>query len=461
MDTRTVEFIRALRAAGVHISISETQDALNAMDIVGIGDRTEFYNSLKATLVKEHNDGEIFQFFFPLFFENNAPPMWDVQQELDPDQQDLLQRALEALMQENPQALQDLLDQLMQGQQLSQDELDQLAQMSGMENASQMYQQNYFSRQMQRRLGMSEMRDMIEQLLEMLAEMGMDDETLDQLREMLAANMDALREQISDYAGAQIAQQMAEQERPPKRDVQDMHFQHLSGEDADTVRDEMRRLAARLRSSASLRQKRAKTGQLDPKRTIRANLKYGGIPLELQHRTRHVKPRLAVICDLSGSMRHMSEFMLTLTYMLQDLVTRTRSFIFIEDMVEVTHHFKSLQPQQAVEKVLVENPRGYYTTDLGHSLGTFSRDFMDAVDTRTTVILVGDGRNNYLNPRLDIAETLKHRARRLIWFCPEPESIWGSGDSDMHRYAAVASNVYLVRNLRELGQSIDQILVDG
>ena len=114
MDTRTVEFIRALRAAGVRISISETQDALNAMNIVGILDRSEFYNSLKATLVKEHNDGEIFEFFFPLFFENNAPPMWDIQQELDPDQQDLLQRALEALMQENPQALQDFLDQLMQ-----------------------------------------------------------------------------------------------------------------------------------------------------------------------------------------------------------------------------------------------------------------------------------------------------------------------------------------------------------
>lgn len=461
MDKRTVEFIRALRAAGVRISIAETQDALNAVGIVGIQDRSEFYNSLKATLVKEHDGAEIFEFFFPLFFERNAPPMWDVNQELDPDQQDLLRRALEALMQDNPQALQDLLQQLMDGQQLDQSQLDEMAQMSGMENASQMYQKNYFSRQMQRRLGMGEMRDMIDQLMEMLAEMDMDEETLDQLRQMLAENMDALRDQIGDYAGAQIAQEMAEQERPPQRDVQDMHFQHLSGEDAEAVRDEMRRLAARLRSSASLRQKRAKTGQLDPKRTIRANLKYGGIPLELQHRTKHVKPRLAVICDLSGSMRHMSEFMLTLTYMLQDLVTRTRSFVFIEDMVEVTHHFKSLQPKQAVEKVLSENPRGYYTTDLGHSLGTFSRDYMDAVDTRTTLIMVGDGRNNYLNPRLDVAENLERRARRLIWFCPEPESIWGSGDSDMHRYAAVASNVYLVRNLRELAQSIDQILVDG
>jgi hypothetical protein len=459
MDKRTVEFIRALRAAGVRISLAETQDALYAVDKVGIKNRQEFQASLRATLVKERKHTQIFDFFFPLFFDNNTPPMNNIQQELTPEQKELLRQALQSLM-GSPQALRDLLQQLMQGQPLSQEQLQQLAQQTGLQNADQMYQQRYFSRQMERQLSMQELQDMIEQLLEELAEMGMSEEALDELRQMLRENMDALREQMNNYAGQQIAQQMAEQERPPQRDVQDMHFQHLSQEDADLVRDEMRRLAARLRSSASLRQKRAKTGQLDPKRTIRANLKYGGVPLELQHRHRHVKPRLVIICDLSGSMRHMSEFILTLTYMLQDLVARTRSFVFIEDMADVTHHFNELQPQEAVEKVLIENPRGYYTTDLGHSLETFFDDFMDAVDTRTTVILVGDGRNNFLNPRLDLAEQLERRARRLIWFCPEPEHLWGTGDSDMHRYAAVATHVHLVRNLRELGHAIDQILVD-
>jgi uncharacterized protein with von Willebrand factor type A (vWA) domain len=460
MDKRTVEFIRALRAAGVRISLAETQDALNAVDLVGIQDRSEFRSTLLATLVKEHKDSPVFDYFFPLFFENNAPPMWDVTQELTPDQQDMLQQALQSMM-GDMDALRDMLEQLLQGQQLSQDQLDQLAEQAGMQNAMEMYQQRYYSRQMQRQMGMQELRDLIEQLLEQLAEMGMSQEALDELRGMLEENMDALREQINDFAGAQIAQQMAERERPPRRNVEDLHFQHLTKEDADAVRDEMRRLAARLRSRASLRQKRAKTGQLDPKKTIRANLKYGGVPLELRHRHRHVKPKLAVICDLSGSMRHMSEFILTLTYMLQDLVAKTRSFVFIEDMVEVTHHFNALQPRQAVEKVLIENPRGYYTTDLGNSLMTFTNHNMDAVDTRTTLILVGDGRNNFLNPRLELAEQLERRARRLIWFCPEPEHLWGTGDSDMHLYAPVASNVFLVRNLRELGEAIDNILVDG
>jgi uncharacterized protein with von Willebrand factor type A (vWA) domain len=160
-------------------------------------------------------------------------------------------------------------------------------------------------------------------------------------------------------------------------------------------------------------------------------------------------------------MRYMSEFALTLTYMLQDVVAKARSFIFIGDMVEVTNYFKGYEPREAVEKVLRDNPRGHYNTDLGGSLATFESDFLDAVDSKTTILLVGDGRNNYNDPRLDIAQMLQRRARRTLWFCPEPEHYWGTGDSDMHRYAPLADNVLLVRNLRELGAAVDSILSDG
>ncbi len=461
MDRRTVEFIRALRAAGVRISLAESQDALRAMEMVGVGDRGHFHAMLRSTLVKEQKDQKVFEFFFPLFFESNAPPMWDVTQELTPEQQQMLQQTLQTLMGDQ-QALQDLLDQLMQGQQFTREQLEWMAQQAGIGNAQHMYQQRYFSRQLERMLGMQAARELIEELLEALRGMGMSEESLEELREMLEENMGALRQQINNFVGSSIAQNLAEQEpNEPVRDVEDLPFQQLSPEDAERIRDEMRRLAARLRSRASLRQKRAKTGQIDPKSTIRANLKYGGVPMELRHRTRHVKPRLVVICDLSGSMRYMSEFMLTLTYMLQDLVAKARSFIFIENMVEVTDHFKVNRPDVAVDKVLRENPRGYYTTDLGYSLATFFNEMLDSVDSKTSVIIVGDGRNNHNDPRLDLAEQLARRGRRCIWFCPEPQHMWGTGDSDLHRYAPLSDGVFLVRNLRELSIAVDNILADG
>jgi uncharacterized protein len=111
--------------------------------------------------------------------------------------------------------------------------------------------------------------------------------------------------------------------------------------------------------------------------------------------------------------------------------------------------------------VMMDNPPGHYNTDLGNSLNSFSRDHMGKIDHRTTVIILGDGRNNYNDPRLDIAGDMQRRAKRLFWFCPEPPSFWGTGDSDMHLYNTKAHGVHLVRTLRHLADAVDHILAEG
>ncbi len=241
----------------------------------------------------------------------------------------------------------------------------------------------------------------------------------------------------------------------------DVPFEHMGYQEADALRDELRRLAARLRSRASLRQKRAKAGDPDPRKTMRANMRYGGVPLEIKHKTRHKKPALLLICDVSTSMRYCAEFLLTLIYELQDQVAKTNSFIFIDDLTDISMVFTEGEPRDAVKKVLNENPPGYYNTDLGHSLDTLCHRHMGTIDHRTTVIILGDGRNNFNDPRLDLAETIQRRARRVIWFNPESQRQWGTGDSDMHLYAPLADGVYHVSNLRELADAVDHILTDG
>jgi uncharacterized protein with von Willebrand factor type A (vWA) domain len=86
---------------------------------------------------------------------------------------------------------------------------------------------------------------------------------------------------------------------------------------------------------------------------------------------------------------------------------------------------------------------------------------LSAVDGRTTVIIVGDGRNNYYDPRLDLVKDLQRRAKKLIWFTPESERIWGTGDSDMQHYAPLCDAVYPVRNLAQMSAAVDKILVDN
>lgn len=460
MEKRMVEFIRALRAAGIRISLAESQDALFGLDKVGVYDVDHFRSAVKATLVKEARDQEVFEYFFPLFFSSNTPPMTDIPDNLTPEEQSMLQQAMRSMMGQM-EALRELLQQMMDGNLFSDQQLQDMARQSGLAHGEDMYQRNWFERRMRQQAGLQQLQQMLEQLLEQLQEMGMSDEALENLAEMMQGNMDSLNEQLSNYVGATMAQQMAQQPSLPKPDLLDVPFSRLGEKDVDQIRDETRRLAARLRSRASLRQKRAKSGRPDPRRTMRANMRYGGTPIELKRKKKHVKPSLVVICDVSTSVRYCTEFLLTLIYELQDQVARTNSFIFISDLTDISMAFKEYEPQEAVNRVMNENPPGYYNTDLGNSLDTFNQEHMGLITTKTTVIVLGDGRNNYNNPRLDVVEDMQRKSRRFIWFCPEKESQWGTGDSDMHEYAPLADGVYYVNTLRDLANAVDRILSDG
>ena len=460
MDKRMIDFIRALRAAGVRISLAESQEALDGTGTVGIENPMYFKYTMKSTLVKEAKDQNIFEYFFPLFFASNQPPLQNIPENLSPDDQQMLEQALRSLAGMG-EALKDLMRQMLEGRAFSDEQMQQFGEQSGLDQGNEMYQRPWFERRMERAANLQQLRMSMEQLLEALEQMGMSDESLQELREMMEQSIEGMAEQLSQFTGTSMAEQMAQQEPQPKPDLMDIPFHRLGQHEIDQIRDEIRRLAAKLRSRASLRQKRAKAGQPDPRKTLRANMRYGGTPIELKHKTRHKKPALVVICDISTSVRYCTEFLLTLIYELQDQVARTDSFVFIGDLVNVTMAFKEHEPAEAVQRVLENNRPGYYNTDLGNSLNTFQQDYYGLLTGRTTVIILGDGRNNYNNPRLDIVSDMRRKARRLIWFCPEPRSQWGTGDSDMVEYAQQSDGVYTVNTLNDLANAVDQILTDG
>jgi uncharacterized protein with von Willebrand factor type A (vWA) domain len=103
-------------------------------------------------------------------------------------------------------------------------------------------------------------------------------------------------------------------------------------------------------------------------------------------------------------------------------------------------------------------PSGYYNTDLGSSLEDFVDHYMDSLNGGTTLILVGDGRDYFSDPRLDLFGQIARRSTRTIWLNPEPPSLWGTGNSDMQRYAPLCSRVLQVSNLSELATAVDNLL---
>lgn len=237
-----------------------------------------------------------------------------------------------------------------------------------------------------------------------------------------------------------------------------MPFNALSDRDMERLRKEVQRIAAALRTRISLRQKRSKSGQLDAKATIRANLKHGNVPIEIKHRENKLKPRLVVLCDISTSMRFCSELMLSLLYALQDQISKTYAYAFIDRLEYISPDFEDKDARKAVSKVLERMPSGYYNTDLGSSLYNFAHQYLDTIDSRTTFLIVGDGRNNYNDPRLDLFAMLARRSRRTIWLNPEALGLWGSGDSDMLKYAPNCDVILQANNLTQLTQAVDKLL---
>jgi uncharacterized protein with von Willebrand factor type A (vWA) domain len=456
MEERIVKFISALRAGGIRISLAESADAMNAIDHMGILDRETFRLSLRSTLVKDASGIPIFEELFPLFFDStNTPPLMNLAEDLSPEDARKLAEALRNFKDH----LREMLERLTRGEQLSQQEMEQLGQLVGLHQADDLRYREWMAQRMEQALRFREVQEALKDLMDMLSELGMDRERIEQMRQLLSANKQALEDQIRQFVGSKIAENMSN--RPPEDSIDGLlnrPLNSLSDRELDRLRKEVQRLAAALRTRAALRQKKAKSGALDAKSTIRANLKHGSVPFQIKQKDHTLKPKLVVICDISTSMRPISELMLSLLYAMQDQISKTHAFAFIDHLEYISPDFSIREAREAVGIVLERMPPGHYNTDLGYSLENFTDDFMSTVDSRATFIVVGDGRNNYNDPRLDLFRDIAHRSHRTIWLNPESPALWGTGDSDMLKYASICDSVFQAGTLAELTAAVDRLL---
>ncbi len=210
MEDRIIQFIAALRAGGVRVSLAESADAFMAVENLGVEEREAFRLSLRSTLVKDMDSLPTFDELFPLFFDTSAaPPMMDLTEDMTPEEAQMLAQALRMFNEK----LREMMERLLRGEELSEEELRQLGQMVGLNRQDDLRYQDWLAKRMQRALQFNEVRDAMSEMAEMLEQMGMNKQRLEQLREMIQANQEALAEQMRQYAGQRIAENMSEQ--PP------------------------------------------------------------------------------------------------------------------------------------------------------------------------------------------------------------------------------------------------------
>lgn len=272
------------------------------------------------------------------------------------------------------------------------------------------------------------------------------------LREALQPFLDHLPERLKGF----LEQLMASEAEIELRELEAAQAETVEEGDRAALEDSIRRLLRSLHGAPRPRRHTAAGGTIDGRLTMRRNMRYDGVPFRPVTVAKvEDRPRLLVLCDVSLSVRQTSRFMLHMVHSLQSVATKVRSFAFVGDLVEISDLFADHPVEEALSLVMSGLPEGGVLdvdadSDYGTAFEVFLEQHGSALNRRTTVIVLGDGRNNGNDPRLPVFEEIARRVRSVIWLTPEPTYSWGLGSCDLPLYAEACDRVQVVRGLNGL-----------
>lgn len=472
MQRKVIEFTNLLRKSGIRVSVSEEINAFEALDELSIDDRELFKNALRATMVKRGDEISTFDQLFDLYWSGFYDSLRDAFGEVNARMASM-NVDLDALMKQIAELLSQLdgefdlgeLAQALLTQNLSQLEsmIREAAEGAGTSNIENMLQVGFFSRRTTEGMGMEGAGRQLEDLAARLEEAGMSAEQIQALRELIGAMMESLRKAVRSFTERELQTQNHDYMEKFRREMlTEKSFYHLTEEEIARMREVVHRLAQRIKNILSIRRRREKKGKLDLHSTLRRNMATGGMPFNVIYKHRRKdRPKLVILCDVSSSVANVSRFMLQFMYSLQEAFTRIRCFVFVSDLGEVTPVFKDADVSSAIENALdgggVINV--YTRSNFGLAFHIFWRDYLSAIDKRTTVLILGDARNNYNDDRAWCLRDIQSKAKNVVWLNPESPSAWGFGDSVMNRYLPYTDVAEECRNLRQLAKVVDSIIL--
>jgi uncharacterized protein with von Willebrand factor type A (vWA) domain len=451
---REIAFLDALRNAGLTVSLAEVLDSTRAMGAIDLLDREALRAAFAACVLKRPAHRTTFDVLFDLWF---PPVMGDPTVAEDDDDSpaaegpadpDAYREALKHLLLDGDEdAMRRFARQVVQG-------LGRADTAPG--------RQSWFSYRVLRQLSPETlMASLLEALLKGQDRGGLAEkvarqtiqERIKQFQEMVEAEV---RRRLAEDRGAEQISKSAVQPLAEQVD-----FLRASRNDMAELRRQVFPLARRLATRLTARRRLGKTGKLDFRRTVRASLGTGGVPIVTHHKPHKPhKPELVVLCDVSGSVAGFAHFTLMLAYALREQFTKVRAFAFIDTCDEVTRFFTpGGDVADALQRMSSEAKLVWFDghSDYGNSIEKFAEEFPDAVGPKTSLLILGDARNNYRATGAQTLKQLVQRARHAYWLNPEPQAYWGSGDSATAAYADLIEMVE-VRNAVQLEDFVQRIL---
>jgi uncharacterized protein with von Willebrand factor type A (vWA) domain len=469
VQKKIIEFTNLLRKSGVRVSVAETIDAFASIDELSLDDRELFRDALRTSMVKRGDDIPTYDRLFDLYWSGFHDVLRDqlgeavgsMGEDFDLDQ---LLEALRQMLENMDLDLSDLVKAMLS---MDANQLEQLIRQSGneagLERIQNMLQIGFFSRRMLEQMDLEGAGADLGDLIEQLREAGMSEEELQKLQDLMNAVQEALRRSVRRYAEQELDKQNHDYlERFRRESLQEKSFYNLTEEDIRRMREVVARLAQKLKNIISMRRRRERKGKFDLKTTMRRNMAHGGIPFELvfRHRRRD-RPKVIVVCDISSSVANVCRFMLQFVYSLQEAFTKIRSFVFVAELGEVTQLFRDKDMYEAIDEALEGGGviNVYTRSNFGMAFHTFWRDYLSAIDSRTTVVIIGDARNNYNDPRAWCLREIHRKAKNVVWINPESPGAWGFGDSVMDKYLPHTDMAEECRNLKQLSRMVDRLIL--
>lgn len=437
MQTQLEQFLTALRGMEVHVSPAEAIDAHRTVATIGYGDRTLLKDALCAALAKTADEVRRFDDCFDMFFSRD----------------EFHDRSAGRDLEDLPEVELPLAQLLLSGttSELAQ-AMEQAAVAAGASNIRYATQRGLLTRRILDQMGLRDLEALIGELKK-----GTDAPTA-----TLAGRLEEGRTYLFEEARQYINRQFELYARAAGEQLREEFLRKtglfaLQQRDFDRMRKIVRRMARRLATRYDRRRKHTKRGVLDVRRTLRRSMAHDGIPFDtVWKQTKIERPKIVVICDVSQSVAAAAQFLLLFLYSLNEVIATLRAFAFSSHLVEVSDLLEDHPVERAIPAIMEKI--GFRSTDYGRSLADFDEEFMDSVDRKTTIIILGDGRSNNSDPRIDLMRRLHDRSKSVIWLNPEPETFWGTGDSEMLRYRTFCHIARTCSTIEDLERIIDDVL---
>jgi len=449
-----LRLLRVARGAGVRISVAEAIDAFESANAVGYADRQALKDALTLTIAKSVEDKQLFEQCFETYFkrENTAlsgnlaerlpPPVPKPGEGGEGEAQGMGGEGQGAQSQLGRLLLEGGLAGLAAA-------MERAAEAAGATNITLFTQTNLYARRILDRMGLAELEREITRLR---------GEGNTELADRLAKARAALGEQARAYMERQLALFAQGTTREIREGaLRQINLSQLDRRDIQRMRQLIREMAKKLAERYSRKRYRDRRGVLDTRRTIRKNMVFDGVPFRtVWKRERIDKPRVMALCDVSGSVANVARFLLMFLYSLHDVLADLREFAFSSHLIDVSAILRRENSDDAITKIL--EAVGFGSTNYGKSLEDFCGMALKSVNRQTTVIILGDARGNRNEPRVELMGDIFNRAGRVIWLNPEPQPLWGTGDSDMYRYAPFCSQMMTCNTIAQLERIVEELL---